>query len=136
MIRWRIKGLAGLRGGGGWSGGLTEKRGPGDGEQKSGPSRWCKLRWGRWLYFGLGLRLRLTALHGQRSDSGVPRGGETYSQEWHFSQVKQARSSLNAATTGSKSFLSKFAQPERLPAAVHGFKHFIRTKGCGLKVTL
>jgi hypothetical protein len=59
-------------------------------------------------YFGFGFRLRLIALQPQRRDSGFPRG-VTCSQDSQASQRKQARSSLNAATTGSKSFFPKFA---------------------------
>lgn len=59
-------------------------------------------------YFGLGFRLRLIALQPQRKDSGIPRG-VTYNQDSQHSQRKHPRSSLKAATTGSKSFLPKLA---------------------------
>jgi hypothetical protein len=58
-------------------------------------------------YF-LGFRLILIALQAQRRDSGMPRG-VTYIHESQSSQRKQVRSSLNAATTGVKSFLPKLA---------------------------
>src|SRR6266481_1446031 len=59
-------------------------------------------------YLDFDLRLRLMALQPQRSDSGIPRG-VTCTQDWQVSQRNPARRVLNAATTGSKSFLPKFA---------------------------
>ena len=59
-------------------------------------------------YFGFGLRLKLIALQPQRNDSGAPRG-VTCTQASQVSQRKHARSALNAATTGSKSFFPKLA---------------------------
>jgi hypothetical protein len=56
--------------------------------------------------------LRLVVAHGQRSASGAPRDG-VVSQASQVGQTKHLRSSLNAATTGSKSFLPKFAIHER-----------------------
>lgn len=57
-------------------------------------------------HFGFGFKFRLMALQAQRNESGFPRGVMN-SQESHLSQLKHLSSSLNAPTTGSKSFLPK-----------------------------
>src|SRR5207302_8983890 len=54
--------------------------------------------------FDFAFKLKLIALHAQRSDSGYARG-VTCSQEPQSLHWKHSRSSLNAVTTGSKSFL-------------------------------
>ena len=59
-------------------------------------------------YLVFGFRLRLITLHPQRRDSGVPRR-VTCTQDLQVSQLKHSRSSLNALTTGSKSFFPKLA---------------------------
>jgi len=59
-------------------------------------------------YFDLDFRLKFAALQAHRRLSGFVRG-VMYNQESHLSHRKHARSSWNAATTGSKSFLPKLA---------------------------
>jgi hypothetical protein len=59
-------------------------------------------------YFGFGFKFRLIALQAQRRNSEFIRG-VMYSQDLQVSQLKHPRRSLNAATTGSKSFFPKFA---------------------------
>ena len=60
-------------------------------------------------FLGFAFRFMFTVPQVQRNDSAVPRGGATESHDWQFVQRKQSSSSLNAVTTGSKSFRSKFA---------------------------